>query len=135
MIIRVRCESEVGFEIGDAVADIDEESMPLYPVATGRGVDTACEEKYVLEEDVIKDKTSIVSVVVEKRADVNEKVEDMELGDVKLEDEAVGLAEAAEEVIDMAAGPKGAGGVTPFFGPLPGPATGDAEASTTGPAG
>lgn len=55
----------MGFEIGDAVADIDEESMPLYPAATGREVDAACEEKYVLEEDLIKDETSIVFVVVE----------------------------------------------------------------------
>lgn len=45
------------------------------------------------------------------------------------------LAEAAEEVVDMAAGPSGAGGLTPFFGPLPGPATADAEASAAGGAG
>jgi hypothetical protein len=99
----------------------------------------------VLDEDVIKDETSIVFVVVKSRTDVNGDVEDIEEVEVKVEvDEAEELARV-EEVVVLAA----PGGSTPFLpaGPLtgvprvpadaaaaaegPGPATAAADASST----
>jgi hypothetical protein len=109
-----------------------EESIPVYPDALGKDVEAASEDKYVVEEEVIKDETSIVFVIVEKRTEVAEDID--EVDENAEEDKAEEVEEGVEVVEDvvMLAWPGGVGGSTPF---LPPRSFAPADTDANGPAG